>query len=75
MLLVCAVYNVMYSESSNPEIVRNRTNVLINFLLRMTDTITSQNIDPFSWGTLYNQPTLCITDTGLQITEPVKKEF
>jgi hypothetical protein len=31
--------------------VRNRTHVHIHFLLRMTDTMTSQNIDLSSWDT------------------------
>jgi hypothetical protein len=35
------------------ETVRNRTHVHTNFFLRMTDTMTSQNIDPSSWDTLY----------------------
>jgi hypothetical protein len=33
--------------------VRNRTHVHIQFLLRMTGTTTSQNIDLCSWDTLY----------------------
>jgi hypothetical protein len=41
--------------SSISEIVRNRTHVHIvyTFLLRMTDTMTSQNNDFSSWDTLY----------------------
>jgi hypothetical protein len=35
------------------ETVRNRTHVHINFFLRMTDTMTYQNIDILSWNTLY----------------------
>ena len=41
------------SNGSISETVRNRTHVHIKFLLRMTDTITSQNIDLSLWGTLY----------------------
>jgi hypothetical protein len=37
------------------ETVRNRTHVHINFYLRMTDTMTSQNIDLFSWDILYKE--------------------
>jgi hypothetical protein len=37
-------------------IVRNRTHVRTQFLLRMTDTMTSQNIDLTFWGTLYTSP-------------------
>jgi hypothetical protein len=35
------------------ETVRNRTHVHSNFFLRMTDTMTSQNIDLSPWDTLY----------------------
>jgi hypothetical protein len=35
------------------ETVRNRTHVHINFFFRMTNTMTSQNIDLSSWDTLY----------------------
>jgi hypothetical protein len=35
------------------ETVRNRTHVHINFFLKMTDTMTFQNIDLSSWGILY----------------------
>jgi hypothetical protein len=35
------------------ETVRNWTHVHINFFLRMTDTVTSQNIELSSWDTLY----------------------
>jgi len=41
--------------SSISETVRNRTHVRMHFLLRMTDTMTSQNIDISSWDTLYMQ--------------------
>jgi hypothetical protein len=33
--------------------VQNRTHVHINFYLRITDTITSQNIDLSPWDMLY----------------------
>jgi hypothetical protein len=39
--------------SSISETVRNRTHVHLHFLLRMTDTMTAQNIDLSSWDTLY----------------------
>ena len=43
------------SNGSISETVRNRTHVHTKFffLLRMTDTMTSQNIDLSSWDTLY----------------------
>jgi hypothetical protein len=37
-----------------PGTVRNRTHVHINFVLRITDNMTSQNIDLSSCDTLYN---------------------
>jgi hypothetical protein len=43
-----------YWSSSVSETVRNRTRVHIHFLLRMTDTMTSQNIELSSWVTLYS---------------------
>jgi hypothetical protein len=45
----------MYSEiSSISETFRNKTHVYIHtFLLRMTDTVTYQNIDLSSWDMLY----------------------
>jgi hypothetical protein len=42
------------SNGSISETVRKRTHVHIKFLLRMTDTMTSQNIVLSSWDTLYN---------------------
>jgi len=33
---------------------------IYSFLLRMTDTVTSQNIDIFSWDTLYIYIYICI---------------
>jgi hypothetical protein len=35
------------------ETVRNSTHVHVNFFLKMTDTMTSQNIDLSSWDILY----------------------
>jgi hypothetical protein len=43
------------------ETVRNRTHIHINFFLRMTDTMTSQNIDLSSWDTLYKVITVLET--------------
>jgi len=43
----------LHSIGSISETVRNRTHVHTKFFLRMTDTITSQNIDLSSWDTLY----------------------
>jgi hypothetical protein len=46
---------IIQSNGSISETVRNRTHVHTKiFLPRMTDTITSQNIDFYSWDTLYN---------------------
>jgi hypothetical protein len=46
----------LYSEIVlTSENVRDRTHVHINFLLRITDTMTSQNIDRSSWDTLYKR--------------------
>jgi hypothetical protein len=36
------------------EKVRNKTHVHMNFFLRMTDTMTSQDIDLSPWDILYN---------------------
>jgi hypothetical protein len=38
---------------SPSETARNRTLYIYTFLLRVTDTMTSQNIDLFSWDTLH----------------------
>jgi len=38
------------------ETVRNRTHGRIHFLLRLTDTMTSQNIDLSFWETQYKWP-------------------
>ena len=46
------------SNGSISETIRNRTHVHIKFLLRMTDTMTSQNIDISFWDTLYIGSTL-----------------
>jgi hypothetical protein len=45
------------SNGSISETVRNRTHVHVKFLLRMTDTMTSQNIVLSSWDILYNSCT------------------
>jgi hypothetical protein len=53
VLLVCTVYSVVYSEitvSRKPFGIGHT--YVYTFLLRMTDTVTSHNIDLFSWGTL-----------------------
>jgi hypothetical protein len=47
------------SNGSISETVRNRTHVHIKFLFRMTDIMTSQNIDLSSWDTLYIYWRLC----------------
>jgi hypothetical protein len=72
VLLVCTVYNAvqyrtvkcLYSETGP-----HRTHVHIHyFLLRMTDTMTSQNIDLTSWDTLcigkLNMETSAMYDHG-----------
>jgi hypothetical protein len=55
VLLVCAVYStVLYSEialSRKPFGIGHM--YIYTLLLRMTDTVTSQNIDRSSWDTLY----------------------
>jgi hypothetical protein len=56
--------------SSISETVRNRTHVHIIFLLRMTDTVTSQNIDLASLDTLY-----IMSRTGLDPAIPVFKSI
>jgi hypothetical protein len=53
----CEPISTLQWNISISEIVGNRTHVYIYihfFLLRMTDTMTSQNIDPSSWDTLYS---------------------
>jgi hypothetical protein len=53
-LLVCTVYSVLYSEialSRKPFGIGHM--YIYSFLLRMTDTMTSQNIGLSSWDTLY----------------------
>jgi hypothetical protein len=47
-------YRAIQSNGCISETVRNRTHVHITFLLRMTDTMTSQNIDLLSCDTLHN---------------------
>jgi hypothetical protein len=54
VLLVCTVHSVVCSEialSRKPFGVGHM--YIYTFLLRMTDTVTSQNIDLSSWDTLY----------------------
>jgi hypothetical protein len=53
----------IHSNGSISETVRNRTHVHIKFLLRMTDTMTSQNIDLSSWDTLYMHK--CYAESGV----------
>jgi hypothetical protein len=54
VLLVCTVYSVQYSKIAVFWKASGIGHIYIyNFLPRMTDTITSQNIDLSSWGTLY----------------------
>jgi hypothetical protein len=54
VLLVCTVYSVFYSEIA---LFRKPFGIghmyIYTFLLRMTDTMTSQNTDISSWDTLY----------------------
>jgi hypothetical protein len=46
MLLVCTVYSVLYSEIALSRKPFGIAHMYIHtFLLRMTDTVTSQNID------------------------------
>jgi hypothetical protein len=55
VLLVCTVYNVLYSEialSRKPLGIKYMY-IYIYILLRMPDTMTSQNIDLCSWDILY----------------------
>jgi hypothetical protein len=54
VLLVCTVYNVLCSEIAVLDTVRSETHLYIQFMLRMTDAMTSQNIDLSSWDTLYS---------------------
>jgi hypothetical protein len=54
VLLVCTVYSVLYSEIA---LSRKQFEIghmyIYTFLLRMTDTVTSQNIALSSWDILY----------------------
>jgi hypothetical protein len=55
---VAHLYSVQGSVRKNIsilEIVQSRTRIYIYILLRMTDNVTSQNIDLSFWDTLYNQ--------------------
>jgi hypothetical protein len=54
VLLVCTMHSVLNSEialSRKPFGIGHM--YIYTFLLRMTDTVTSQNIDLSSWDTLY----------------------
>jgi hypothetical protein len=54
VLLVCTVCSVLYSEialSRKPFGIGHM--YIYTFLLRMTDTVTSQNVDISSWDILY----------------------
>jgi hypothetical protein len=56
VLLVCTVYSVMYSEiavSRKPFGIGHM--YIYTFLLRLTDPMTSQNIDLSSWDILYRK--------------------
>jgi hypothetical protein len=75
---VARLYSVQCTvqwNSSTLEAVQNRTHVRNTFLLRITDTMISQNIDIFSWDTLYtHEPWVsllftnpCKALTGLEI--------
>jgi hypothetical protein len=58
VLLVCTVYSGLYSEiavSRKPFGIGHMH--IYTFLLRMTDTVTSQNTDLSSWDTPYNLDT------------------
>jgi hypothetical protein len=63
VLLVCTVYSELYSEialSRKPFGIGHM--YIYTFLLRMTDTMTSQNIDLSSWDILYKlEPEIGIT--------------
>jgi hypothetical protein len=54
VLLVCTVYSVLYSELAlSRKLFGIGHMYMYTFLLGMTDTVTSQDIDVPSWGTLY----------------------
>jgi hypothetical protein len=54
VLLVCTVYSVLYIEIAQSRKPFGIGHMYIyTFLLRMTDTMTSQNFDFSSWDTLY----------------------
>jgi hypothetical protein len=64
---VARLYSVLYSEialSRKPFAIGHM--YLYNFLLRMTDSVTSQNIDLSSWDTLYN---CSYTDMGCPVID------
>jgi hypothetical protein len=54
VLLVCTVYSVLYSETAlSREPFGIGHMYIYTFLLRMADTMTSQNIDLLPWDILY----------------------
>jgi hypothetical protein len=62
VLLVCTVYSVLYSEialSRKPFGIGHTYIYMVIFLIRMTDTMTFQNIYLSSWDTLYAICTVC----------------
>jgi hypothetical protein len=53
--LVCTVYSVLYSEIALSRKPFGIGHMYIHtFMLTMTDTMTSKNVDLSSWNTLYN---------------------
>jgi hypothetical protein len=70
VLLVCTVYDVLYSEialSRKPFGIGHMYIYII--LLRMTDTMTSQNIDLSSSDSLYKNPINLIADHHSEATD------
>jgi hypothetical protein len=79
-LLVCTVYSVLYSEialSRKPFGIGHVYRYI--FLLRMTGTMTSQNIDFSSWDILYNTEvdsfTFSLRNVFVWKAEKFQKEF
>jgi hypothetical protein len=55
VLLVCTVYSVLYSEIAQSWKPFGTGHMYIYiFLLRMTETLTSQSIELSFWGTLHS---------------------
>jgi hypothetical protein len=65
---VARLYNVQCN-SSISETVRNRTHLNIHCLLRMTDTMTSQNADLCSSDTIYIVTCMSVTIDGVGIRD------